>query len=583
MRRSQLHAPTIRENPTEAETVSHRLLLRAGFIRPLSSGIYSMLPLGLRVKRKLENIIREELNNIGALEFDLPSLQPAEVWKESGRWNAIGTEMLRLRDRSGREMCLGMTHEEIFTGLAKELRSYRELPSIWYQIARKFRDEPRPRGGMIRLREFTMKDSYSFAIDEAGLDAQFDAHEAAYRNIFERCGLTFVVASADNGSMGGSASKEFVALCEAGEDWVAISSGGYAANLEVATSLLEPVNDDDASTTLEEFATPDVHTIDDLERFGVPATRQMKTLVMMAQGEPIVIMLRGDHQLNETKLARVLGTDDLRPAEAHEALEIMGANFGSLGPVGVKARIIADKALEGRRGMVSGANKDGFHLRGLSQGRDFDARFADVRSVKAGELAPDGSGILEVRRGLELGHIFKLGTRYASALGATVQTPDGKSTPLVMGSYGIGIERLMAAVVETHHDEKGLKWLPNLAPFDLMVLELGNTNGAATKVYEELKNAGFEVLFDDRDERAGIKFSEAELFGIPIAIVAGAKSLDRGVLEVRNRISGEVNEVKLEDLNMVLSDWKSTNVDGGRSTTRVAPTNSEKEISGIQS
>jgi prolyl-tRNA synthetase len=572
MRRSQLHAPTIRENPTEAETVSHRLLLRAGFIRPLSSGIYSMLPLGLRVKRKLENIIREELNAIGALEFDLPSLQPAEVWKESGRWNAIGTEMLRLRDRSGREMCLGMTHEEIFTGLAKELRSYRELPSIWYQIARKFRDEPRPRGGMIRLREFTMKDSYSFAIDEAGLDAQFDAHETAYRRIFERCGLEFVVANADNGSMGGNASKEFVALCEAGEDWVAVSAGGYAANLEVATSILTPVSDDEASTVLEEFATPDVHTIDDLERFGVPATQQMKTLVMMAQGEPIVVMLRGDHQLNETKLARVLGTDDLRPAEASEALEIMGANFGSLGPVGVKARIVADKSLEGRHGMVSGANKDGYHLRGLSPGRDFNARFADVRSVKAGELAPDGSGMLEVRRGLELGHIFKLGTKYAAALGATVQTQEGKSTPLVMGSYGIGIERLMAAVVERHHDEKGLKWLPNLAPFEVILLELGNTGGAATKVYEDLKQVGFDVLFDDRDERAGSKFSEAELFGIPIAIVAGAKSLERGVLEVRNRISGEVSEVKLEDLQKVLMDWKNENVDPQRATIKVAPT-----------
>jgi prolyl-tRNA synthetase len=579
MRRSQLHAPTIRENPTEAETVSHRLLLRAGFIRPLSSGIYSMLPMGLRVKRKLENIIREELNNIGALEFDLPSLQPAEVWKESGRWNAIGTEMLRLRDRSGREMCLGMTHEEIFTGLAKELRSYRELPTIWYQIARKFRDEPRPRGGMIRLREFTMKDSYSFAIDEAGLDAQFEAHEAAYRRIFERCGLTFVVASADNGSMGGSASKEFVALCEAGEDWVAISSGDYAANLEVATSVLEVVNDSDASTTIEEFATPDVHTIDDLEKFGVPATRQMKTLVMMAQGEPIVIMLRGDHQLNETKLARVLGTDDLRPAEDHEALKIMGANFGSLGPIGVKARIIVDKALEGRRGMVSGANKDGFHVRGLEPGRDFSARFADVRSVKAGELAPDGSGMLEVRRGLELGHIFKLGTRYAAALGATVQTPEGKSTPLVMGSYGIGIERLMAAVAETHHDEKGLKWLPNLAPFEIMLLELGSTNGAATKVYEDLKLAGFDVLFDDRDERAGVKFSEAELYGIPFCVVAGAKGLERGILEVRNRISGEISEVKLEDLKRVLMNWKKENVDGGRATTRIAPTNSVEKTS----
>jgi prolyl-tRNA synthetase len=289
MRRSQLHAPTLRETPTEAETTSHRLLLRAGFIRPLSSGIYSMLPLGLRVKRKLESIIREEMNAIGGLEFALPSLQPAEVWKESGRWNAIGTDMLRLRDRSGREMCLGMTHEEIFTSLARELRSYRELPTIWYQIATKFRDEPRPKGGMIRLREFTMKDSYSFALDEATLESQFRAHELAYRRIFARCGLEVLVAGADNGLMGGSDSLEFVAVIDAGEDWVAVSPAGYAANVDVAQSQLEPVDDSEAVTEVHEFATPGIHTIDDLEHFGVPANRQVKTLVFMAQGEPLVI------------------------------------------------------------------------------------------------------------------------------------------------------------------------------------------------------------------------------------------------------------------------------------------------------
>jgi prolyl-tRNA synthetase len=549
MRRSQLHAPTLRETPTEAETTSHRLLLRAGFIRPLSSGIYSMLPLGLRVKRKLETIIREEMNAIGGLEFALPSLQPAEVWKESGRWNAIGTDMLRLRDRSGREMCLGMTHEEIFTSLARELRSYRELPTIWYQIATKFRDEPRPKGGMIRLREFTMKDSYSFALDEATLESQFRAHELAYRRIFARCGLEVLVAGADNGLMGGSDSLEFVAVMDAGEDWVAVSPAGYAANVDVAQSQLEPVDDSEAVTEVREFATPGIHTIDDLEHFGVPANRQMKTLVFMAQGEPLVILLRGDHQLSEAKLSQSLGTTDLRPAEPDEALEVMGANFGSLGPVGIKARIIADKALEGRRGLVSGANKDGFHLEGLEPGRDFTTSFRDVRVVQAGEMALDGSGPITVKRGLELGHIFKLGTRYASAMNANVMGKDGKNTPLVMGSYGIGLERLLAAIVEHHGDEKGLRWPVSVAPFDVIVLELGDTLGAASKIYEDLKASKLEVLFDDRDERAGVKFSEAELFGVPFTVVAGARGLERGVVEVRNRLTAEATEVSLEHLN----------------------------------
>ncbi|HWG85866.1 MAG TPA: proline--tRNA ligase, partial [Deinococcales bacterium] len=378
MRRSKLHAPTLRETPSEAELASHRLLLRGAFVRPLAAGVFSFLPLGLRVKRKVEGIIREEMNAIGAQEFDLPSLQPADVWRESGRWNAIGTEMLRLRDRSGREMCLGMTHEEVFATLARELRSYRELPATWYQIARKFRDEPRPKGGLVRLREFTMKDSYSFALDEEGLHQSFLAHEGAYRRIFERCGLDVVVAEASSGMMGGSGSKEFIALTEAGEDWVAITPAGAAANLDVATSLLDPVDDTGQPDAVREFATPGIHTIEELEHFGVPAARQAKTLVYSAQGELIVVMLRGDHQLSEAKLASVIGTDDVRPAGETETRALMGAGFGSLGPVGLPAgtRILADRALEGRRGLVSGANRDGYHVEGITPGRDFAARFA---------------------------------------------------------------------------------------------------------------------------------------------------------------------------------------------------------------
>ncbi len=560
MKRSQLFAPMLRDMPSEADTKSHQWLLRAGFIRQLSSGIYSMLPLGLRVKRKIEQIIRREMLSIGGLEFDLPNLQPAEVWKLSGRWNAIGTEMLRLRDRAGRELCLGMTHEEILASLAKELRSYKELPTIWFQIARKFRDEPRPRGGLIRLREFTMKDSYSFALDEETLHQQFEAHEQAYRRIFKRCGLAFVVANADNGNMGGSRSSEFVALLEAGEDLVAVSeSGAYASNLEVAVSLLEPVSDDGMLLEPTEFATPNVHTIEDLVQFsselfpnGVPAVRQMKTLVLMAQGEPIVVLLRGDHQLNLTKLSKVLGTDDIRPAGSEETFEIMGANFGSLGPVGISARIIADAALESRRGMVSGANKDGVHLAGLEPKRDFTVRFADVRTVNEGETALDGSR-LTVRRGLELGHIFELGTRYATAMGAMVQDSSGKRVPIMMGSYGIGVDRLMAAIAETYADETGLRFPSSVAPFDLALLELGDSGGVAARLYEELTASGLEVLFDDRLEaRAGEKFTEFEMMGIPKAVVVGKKSLERGMVEIRDRMTGTKTEVLLEQVQQVL-------------------------------
>jgi prolyl-tRNA synthetase len=555
MKRTQLYAPTLREAPSEAENTSHQWLLRAGYVRQLSSGVYSYLPLGLRVKRKLETIIRQEMNAIGGLEFELPSLQPAELWKASGRWNAIGTEMLRLRDRAGRELCLGMTHEEIFANLAKELRSYKELPTVWYQIAKKFRDEPRPRGGLVRLREFTMKDSYSFALSEDGLRQQFLAHEQAYRNIFTRCGVDFVVAAADNGSMGGSRSSEFVALLEAGEDMVAVSDNGYAANLEVAVSVFEPVSDEAVPLEPTEFTTPGVHTIEDLSRFecqlfpnGVPATQQLKTLVMVAQGETIVVLLRGDHQLNLTKLGKVLGSDDIRPANAEETFAAMGANFGSLGPIGTQARIIADSAIQGRRGLVSGANKDGFHLAGLEPERDFHARYADVRSVKDGEIAPDGAS-LHLRRGLELGHIFELGTRYALSLGAMVQDQSGQRQPLVMGSYGIGVDRLLAAIAETHADQAGLRFPKSVAPFSVALLELGDTGGKAEEIYTQLLEAGLEVLFDDRpDARAGEKFTEWEMQGIPTAVVLGKKSLERGVAEVRDRLTGDKLEVALDSL-----------------------------------
>ncbi|HWP42839.1 MAG TPA: proline--tRNA ligase, partial [Blastocatellia bacterium] len=460
MRWSNLFVPTLREDPADAEVASHRLLVRAGYIRQLTAGVFSLLPLAQRVRLKVIQIIREEMNRIGAQEFLLPAIHPAEIWKESGRWDVMGENMFRLRDRKGTEMGLGMTHEEVFTAIARNsINSYRQLPQVWYQIQTKFRDEARPKSGLLRVREFTMKDAYSFDVDRAGLDRAFQDQHDAYCRIFTRCGLKFTAVEASSGAMGGSQSTEFMVRTEAGEDYIAVCEKcAYAANVEKATSKLEEVSDEQGPDAPEEFPTPGVRTIEDLTTFpgGAPSDRQIKTLVYVIDDHLTLVLLRGDHELNETKLLDSTGAINVRPAHPEEIVEAMGASAGSLGAVGVTRsshakieRVIADNALRGRRNMTTGANRDDYHLRGVSMERDIKVDlWADLRKVRAGEGCPRCEGRLDVFKAVEVGHIFKLGTKYSESMGARVLTADGSEVPIVMGSYGIGVERLMAAAVE---------------------------------------------------------------------------------------------------------------------------------------
>jgi prolyl-tRNA synthetase len=570
MRWSQYFVPTLREDPTDAEVVSHKLLLRAGVIRQLSAGIYSYLPLGQRIALKVMQILREEMNSIGGQEFYLPALHPAEVWQESGRWYAIGDDMFRLKDRKGADMCLGMTHEEIFTTIARnQVRSYKQLPQVWYQIQIKFRDEARPKSGLMRLRTFIMKDAYSFDVDRAGLDKSFADQREAYKRIFSRCGIEFLIVEASSGAMGGSESNEFMARTPAGEDLiVSCPNCGYAANLEKATSLVDPVTDDSGPAAPEEFPTPGVRTIEDLTTFpgGAEASRQIKSLVVLAtiEGEarPALVLLRGDHQLHETKLADSLGATAVRPAHAEEIWRLLGANAGSLGGVGAKAkafaagrelRIIADLALRGRRNMTTGANKDDHHLRGVDLERDIDVdAWADMRTVSSGESCPRcQTGVLEVFKGMEIGHIFKLGTKYSESMGATVLNQEGKEVPIVMGSYGIGVERIITAAVEQRHDEDGIIWPKSLTPFDVIVtitnMKQDELRIAGERLYNDLQRAGLEVLLDDRDERAGVKFKDADLIGIPYRVTVGKKTTE-GLVELFDRAAKRSEDVKMADV-----------------------------------
>jgi len=570
MRWSQYFIPTLREVPADAEVVSHRLLLRAGMVRQLASGIYSMLPLAQRVSLKIMQILREEMNRIGGQEFYLPALHPREIWEESKRWDVMGDEMFKLKDRKGAWMCLGMTHEEIFTSIARnEIRSYKQLPQVWYQIQVKFRDEPRPKSGLMRVRHFTMKDAYTFDVDQAGLDKSFEAQREAYIRIFERCGLKFVIVEASSGSMGGSESNEFMVRTEAGEDLIATCTKcDYAANVEKATSRLPEIKDGIGLDAPVEFPTPGVKTIEDLTTFpgGAEADRQIKTLVYVSmkgdESQLVLALLRGDHQLHETKLLSVVGGDVVRPAHPEEMRELMGANAGSLGGVGVKARarelgkeirILADLALKGRRNMTTGANKDDHHLRGVNISRDIAVdSWVDLRTVASGEGCPVcEKGTLEVAKALEIGHIFKLGTKYSESMNATVLTQDGKETPIVMGSYGIGVERIMASAIELHHDDDGIIWPKAIAPFDCVVtitnMKQEELREAGERLYHDLQRAGLDVLLDDREERAGVKFKDADLIGIPYRITIGKKAAD-GLVELFDRRTKQTEDVKFKDL-----------------------------------
>jgi len=566
MRWSQYFIPTLREDPADAEVVSHKLLLRAGIVRQLSAGIYSYLPLGQRIALKVMQILREEMNRIGGQEFYLPALHPAELWQESGRWNAIGDDMFRLKDRKGADMCLGMTHEEVFTAIARnELRSYKQLPQVWYQIQIKFRDEPRPKSGLMRLRTFIMKDAYTFDVDREGLDRSFADQREAYQRIFSRCGIQFSIVEASSGAMGGSESNEFVAKTDAGEDLIASCSNcGYAANVEKATSRLPVIEDEAGPDAPEEFPTPGVRTIEDLTTFpgGAAADRQIKSLVFIAtiDGEPrpVLALLRGDHQLHEVKFTDAMGATAARPAQAEEIRGLLGASAGSLGGVRAKESaptlsIVADLGLKGRRSMTTGANKDDHHLRGVNIERDIKVdQWADLRTVTSGEACPRcETGLLEVYKAMEIGHIFKLGTKYSQSMGATVLTKDGKPVPIVMGSYGIGVERIITAAVEQSYDENGIIWPKTLAPFDVVVtitnVKDEKLREAGDKLYHDLQQAGLDVLLDDRDERAGVKFKDADLIGIPYRITLGKKIAD-GIVELFDRSTKQSEDVKLDEI-----------------------------------
>jgi prolyl-tRNA synthetase len=552
MRWTQAFIPTLRDDPAEAEAASHRLLVRGGFIRQLHAGHYSMLPLGQRVRAKIEAIIRQEMDGIGGQQFHLPALHPAELWKKSGRWEIVGEELFRLVDRKGADNALGFTHEEVFALLASELKSYRQLPQIWYQIQTKFRDEPRPKSGVLRVREFTMKDSYSLDLDQSGLDTSFDLHHDAYRRIFGRMGLDATDVEASSGAMGGSRSVEFVVKSPIGEDWiVTCTECDYRANLERAVSAMPAISDPEASA-LERFPTPDIKTIAALAKAFpdlAPPERQIKSLVYMVNEEPTLVLVRGDHELLEQKLIDATGIAKLRPAQAEEIKEALGATAGSLGGVGVDGlSIIADNELRGRKGLVTGANEDDWHYSGVDIERDIRVdRWASLRAVREGESCVRCGSPLEVWRAIEVGHIFKLGTKYSEVMEAFVQDEAGIAHPIVMGSYGIGLERGMAAVVETSHDEKGIIWPLAVAPFQVVVTVLRvddpETMAAGETLYEELIKHGIEVILDDRAERPGVKFADAELIGIPYRITVGPKGLASGTVELTTRRDLKTEEV----------------------------------------
>jgi prolyl-tRNA synthetase len=574
---SKLFVPTLREAPADAEVASHKFLLRSGYIRQLGAGIYNYLFLGQRSLNKIIGIVREEMDQIGQ-EFFLPAILPREPWEQSGRWSVMGDNMFRLKDRKGADLCLGMTHEEIMTIIARsELRSYKQLPQIWYQIQTKFRDEPRPKSGLLRVRQFTMKDSYSFDIDKAGLDKSFDLHDAVYRKIFTRCGLKFVAVEADSGSMGGSQSQEFMVYTDAGEDLIASCPAcGYAANLEKATSRLEPVVEmEPTGDGLPELVhTPGCGAIADVaEFFKISPASDIKCVAYMglkrgAAGKPdtwhgVAAFLRGDHQVNETKLIGAAGADELRTMQAEELMQYFNGPAGFLGPVGLKPNakpledgltVIVDKSLEGRENLVAGANKLDYHLRNVMPGRDFTWTLsADIRSVNEGEACPVDacSGKLIVGKAVEVGHIFKLGYKYSESMGARVLDPNGKEVTPIMGSYGIGIERILTAAIEQSNDKNGF-WLPAaIAPFTVVVTVTNVSDAALAETGEalaaELSSAGLDVLLDDRDERAGVKFKDADLVGIPYRINVGKKAVD-GIVELLTRATATSVDVALKDV-----------------------------------
>jgi len=552
-RQSTLFLPTLREDPADAEAVSHKLLVRAGLIRQLVTGLWTFLPAGWRVHEKIVQIIREEMNAIGGQEMFMPVLAPAELWQKTGRYPI--PELLKVSDRGGREFVLSMTHEETITFHARELGSYRELPKVLYHFQTKERDEPRPRGGLIRVREFVMKDAYSFDRDDEGLDASFRAHAAAYTRMFERCGLDFVAVEAESGMMGGSESVDYLAPAGSGENTlVTCERGDYAADLEIAHGVPRAPSFPDRLDAPAEVETPGITTCEALADFlGIDVAATSKAMPVVADGKVVLALVRGDDRLDEGKLAGVLGST-IRPAEADEIREAFGADPGSLGPVGFDGAVVLDEAL--RTGQfVAGANRTGYHLRGVEHGRDFDARLADIRLAREGDTCPRCGGALRFQTAVEIGHIFKLGAVYSAPLDATYLDEQSVEHPLVMGCYGIGPGRVLAAVVEQRHDERGIVWPASVAPYDAHVLSLGGGSddvaGLAADVAQELSAAGRDVLLDDRDARPGEKFADADLLGCPLRVTVGKKSLDDGSVDVRRR--SETQDTRVPRASVI--DW----------------------------
>lgn len=550
MRLSKSFIPTVKETPSDATIPSHQLMIRAGMVRLLSAGVYSFLPLGQRVMKKVADIVREEMDAIGGQEFHLPALSPIELWEQTGRVKSFGDTLFHLKNRP---LILAPTHEEVICLLAKNhISSYKDMPQIWYQIQTKFRNEPRPRSGVLRGRQFLMKDSYSLDVSWEALDRSYDLHAEAYRKIFTRCGLKFFVVGASSGAMGGTGSQEFMMEAEAGEDIIALSEDGtYAANLEVATSLVPKAERHPDGKPVAEIHTPDVKTIDELADFlKVDRASLAKSVVYWAGDQPVLVLMMGNDELNESKLMSVMGTD-VRPIEAEKLLELTGADGGSIGPVGLKTKpgdkgfkVIADKRLEGANNLISGANRNDYHLMNIDLKRDCEVDgYHDLRTVQAGEPSPDGKGNLRIVRGIELGHIFKLGTKYSDALTATFLDETGVARPIIMGSYGIGIERIVACHIEQNHDGNGIIWDKAIAPYEVHLIAVSKSKAVlemSEKIYADLVDDGVEVLFDDRtDTSPGFKFKDADLLGMPFQVIVGEKNLGNGKIEIKERRTGE--------------------------------------------
>ncbi|MBH0229309.1 proline--tRNA ligase [Halobacillus yeomjeoni] len=564
MRQSTMLIPTLKENPADAEIKSHQLLVRAGYIRQIASGIYSFLPIGRRVLKKVEDIVREEMEKIGAHEMIMPALEPSELWKETGRWTTFGSELMRINDRHQREFALGATHEEVITSLVRnEVKSYKQLPLTVFQIQNKFRDEARPRFGLLRGREFLMKDAYSFNDSYESLDETYDKMFEAYSNVFRRCGLNFRAVIADSGAMGGKDTHEFMVLSEVGEDVIAYSdTSRYAANIEMAPVVKTYEKSTEEPKEKEKVATPGQKTMKDVADYlGHDLDKGLKSLLFQVDERFVMVVTRGDHEVNDVKVKNVYDAGMVELASEEDTKRLLGTGFGSLGPIDVpeEVDVIADFAVESLVNVSCGANEEGYHFTNVTPGNDFEVtQYADLRFIEEGDPSPDGEGVIKFARGIEVGHVFKLGEFYSERMNATFLNDQGKAKTMIMGSYGIGVSRTLAAIVEQYHDDRGITWPKNIAPYQVHLLSMNpkkeDQKQLADEIYETLLDAGIEVLYDDRKERAGVKFADSDLFGVPVRITVGKKASE-GIVEVKERSTGEQDELDQSEIVDYIKNW----------------------------